>query len=95
MARIILKKDSYAGSGVTVCLFQGEFFMETRTFKVPNMTCNGCVATVRGELESIAGVQVLDINKPAQLVTVQWNQPATWSAIENALTAIEYAPAEA
>lgn len=69
--------------------------METKTFKVPNMTCNGCVATVRGELESIAGVEVLDINKPAQLVTVQWKQPASWTHIESALTAIEYAPVEA
>lgn len=69
--------------------------MESKTFKVPNMTCNGCVSTVRGELESIAGVEVLDINKVAQLVTVQWNQPASWQAIETALTEIEYAPAEA
>lgn len=69
--------------------------MEKKTFKVPNMTCNGCVSTVRGELETIAGVEVLDINKPAQLVTVQWNQPASWETIEQALTAIEYAPTEA
>jgi len=25
--------------------------METKSFKVPNMTCNGCVSTVRGEIE--------------------------------------------
>ena len=69
--------------------------MDTKTFKVPNMTCNGCVSTVRGELEGITGVEVLDINKPAQLVTVQWNQPASWEKIEKALTEIEYAPVEA
>jgi copper chaperone CopZ len=69
--------------------------METKTFKVPNMTCNGCVSTVRGELEEIPGVEVLDINKVAQLVTVKWDQPASWDSIEQALTAIEYAPTEA
>jgi copper chaperone CopZ len=69
--------------------------METRTFKVPNMTCNGCVSTVRGELERLPGVEVLDINKPAQLVTVQWAQPASWDVIEQTLIEIEYAPAEA
>ncbi|MBK8028904.1 MAG: heavy-metal-associated domain-containing protein [Anaerolineae bacterium] len=69
--------------------------MEKKTFKVPNMTCNGCVSTVRGELESIPGVEVLDINKPSQLVTVQWDQSASWERIEHALTAIEYAPTEA
>ncbi len=69
--------------------------MEKKTFKVPNMTCNGCVSTVRSELETIPGVEVLDINKPAQLVTVQWDQSASWTTIEQALTAIEYAPTEA
>ncbi len=69
--------------------------MEQKTFKVLNMTCNGCVNTVRGELENIPGVEVLDINKPAQLVTVQWNQPASWETIYQALIAIEYAPTEA
>lgn len=68
--------------------------METKTFKVPNMTCNGCVSTVRGELEGISGVEVLEINKVAQLVTVKWDQPASWDVIEQALTAIEYAPTE-
>lgn len=69
--------------------------MEMKTFKVPNMTCNGCVSTVRSELEGIAGVEAVDINKPAQLVTVHWKQPASWLTIEQALTAIEYAPVEA
>jgi hypothetical protein len=40
-------------------------------------------------------VEVLDINKPAQLVTIRFSQPASWHTIEQALTAIEYAPAEA
>ena len=69
--------------------------MENKTFKVLNMTCNGCVSTVRSELESIPGVEVLDINKPEQLVTVKWDQPATWDSIATALTQIEYAPSEA
>lgn len=69
--------------------------METKTFKVPNMTCNGCVNTVRSEIEQLAGIVNVDINKPAQLVTVEWNTPASWELIENALIEIEYAPQEA
>lgn len=69
--------------------------MESKTFKIPNMTCNGCVSTVRGEIEQIAGIVNVDINKPAQLVTVEWNTPASWQAIEKALVEIEYAPTEA
>lgn len=68
--------------------------METKTFKVPNMTCNGCVNTVRSEIEELAGIVNVDINKPAQLVTVEWDTPASWDAIEKALTEIEYAPEE-
>lgn len=69
--------------------------MDSKTFKVPNMTCNGCVSTVRGEIEQLAGVVNVDINKPAQLVTVEWNAPASWDLIEKALIEIEYAPEEA
>ena len=69
--------------------------MESKTFKVPNMTCNGCVSTVRGEIEQIPGIVNVDINKVAQLVTVEWNTPASWQAIEKALVEIEYAPTEA
>jgi copper chaperone len=69
--------------------------MDSKTFKVPNMTCNGCVSTVRGEIEQLAGVVNVDINKPAQLVTVEWNAPATWELIQKALIEIEYAPEEA
>lgn len=69
--------------------------METKTFKVPNMTCNGCVSTVRSEIEQLAGVVNVDINKPAQLVTVEWNTPASWELIEKSLIEIDYAPVEA
>ncbi len=69
--------------------------MESKTFKVLNMSCNGCVSTVRGELEQMNGVTQVDINKPDQLVTVAWNTPASWPAIEKALTEIDYAPSEA
>lgn len=69
--------------------------METKTFKVPNMTCNGCVSTVKGEIEQLAGVVNVAVNKPAQLVTVDWEAPASWPVIEKTLIEINYAPSEA
>ena len=69
--------------------------MATKTFKVPNMTCNGCVSTVRSEIEQIPGAEVVEINKPAQLVTINWQAPASWELIESKLTEIDYAPVEA
>jgi copper chaperone len=71
---------------------RGAISMESKTFKVPNMTCNGCVSTVKGELEQLTGVVNVDVNKPAQLVTVEFNNPASWQAIESALVAIDYPP---
>jgi copper chaperone CopZ len=59
------------------------------------MTCNGCVSTVKSEIEQLAGVVNVDVNKPAQLVTVEWGAPASWEAIESALVEINYAPTEA
>lgn len=69
--------------------------MEIKTFKVPNMTCNGCVNTVKSEIEQVAGVINVEVNKPAQLVTVEWDAPASWDVIEKALIGIEYPPIEA
>lgn len=69
--------------------------MDNKTFQVLNMTCNGCVNTVRAEVESVSGVVNVDINKPSQLVTVEWEAPATWDSIKDALTEIDYAPSEA
>ena len=64
--------------------------METKTFKVPNMTCNGCVNTVKTELELVPGVAEVEVNKPDQLVTVKWQTPASWTVIEKALVEINY-----
>jgi copper chaperone len=69
--------------------------MEKKTFKVPNMTCNGCAGAVRGEVEQLAGVVDVNIDLPTQLVTVEWNAPASWDTIEKALVEIEYPPVEA
>jgi copper chaperone CopZ len=59
------------------------------------MTCNGCVNTVRTGIEQITGIVNVDINKPAQLVTVEWDTPASWDVIEKTLVEINYAPSEA
>ena len=69
--------------------------METKTFKVPNMTCNGCVSTVKGEIGQLTGVINVDVNKPAQLATVEGKTPPSWDLIEQALIGIEYPPVPA
>ncbi len=66
--------------------------METKTFKVPSIGCNGCVSTIVAELKTLNGVKQVEGRVDTKQVTVTWDSPATWEQIVNALTEIEYAP---
>jgi len=66
--------------------------MESKTFKVPNIGCDGCVRTIVNEIGSLAGVEQVTGNVDSKIVTVEWNPPANWAAIEAKLIEIEYAP---
>ncbi len=67
--------------------------MERKTFQVPAIGCDGCVKTIETEVSQLPGVtQVLaDLN--SKMVTVEWDQPASWQNIEAKLVQIEYPPA--
>ena len=67
--------------------------METKTFTVPNIGCDGCVRTIKNELSELAGVTAVDAEVDTQKVTVSWGDPATWDGIQSLLEEIEYAPA--
>ena len=43
---------------------------ETR-LRVPDMSCGHCVATVRGSLEMLEGVESIDVSLETKLVIVQ------------------------
>jgi copper chaperone CopZ len=66
--------------------------MEQKTFTVPNIGCNGCVATIQNEVSALAGVQHVEGAVDSKRVTVQWEAPATWAQIQAKLEEIEYAP---
>ena len=67
--------------------------MTTKTFAVPNISCNHCVHTVKSELGELAGVQSVAADAQTKQVTVAWSEPATWEKIETLLKEINYAPA--
>jgi copper chaperone CopZ len=69
--------------------------METKTVKVPNVGCNGCVNSIRGEVSEIPGVVAVSGDPATKLITIQWDAPADWDAIRAAMTAIDYAPENA
>jgi copper chaperone len=68
---------------------------EQKTFRVPNIGCDGCVRTITEELSQLEGVRKVEGDVPSKVVTVQWVAPATWSKIEETLTEIEYPPEQA
>lgn len=68
--------------------------MDSKTFQVPNIGCDGCVKTIKNEVSEIDGVTKVDAAVDSKTVTVEWDAPATWTQILDLLNEIEYAPAE-
>ncbi len=66
--------------------------MDSKTFKVPAISCNHCVHTIKMEVGELPGVQSVQADKDTQMVTVTWAEPATWEAIRQTLTEINYPP---
>jgi len=65
---------------------------DTKTFKVPNIGCDGCVRTIALELNNQPGISKVVGEVDSQLVTVEWEQPMTWEQIVTVLKSIDYAP---
>ena len=68
--------------------------MATKTFRVPNVSCNHCVMTIKRELGELEGIVSANGDVETKTVTVEWESPATWEGIKSLLTEINYPPAE-
>lgn len=66
--------------------------MHTRTVIVPNISCGHCTRTIENELRDLAGVTAVSAEIAAKRVTVSWDAPATWEAIDALLREINYPP---
>lgn len=69
--------------------------MESKTFKVPNIGCDGCVRTITTELSAQPGVKSVKGVVATKLVTVEWDNPASWDSITAVLTELDYPPEKA
>ena len=67
--------------------------MTTKTFEVPNIGCNGCVQSIKNELNELEGVVSVAGEVESRMVTVEFDDPASWEKIASTLEAIDYAPA--
>lgn len=66
--------------------------MQSKSFVVPNIGCDGCVKTIVNELSQKPGVASVKGNKESKVVVVEWDAPATWDGIVETLKEIDYAP---
>lgn len=66
---------------------------QEKTFKVPNIGCDGCVRAIENELSELPGVQTVSGDVATKMVHVEWTPPASWDTIKATLAEIEY-PAE-
>jgi copper chaperone len=69
--------------------------MESKTFTVPNISCEHCVHTIESEVGELPGVKEVKADEKSKKVTVQWQNPATWAEIQKVLTEIDYPPERA
>lgn len=63
-----------------------------KSFRIPKMCCENCVALVRRALDELTGLQSVDLVLERKTVTVTWDNPATWQAIERQLDRAGYPP---
>ena len=67
--------------------------MQTKSFKVPNISCGHCVHTIQNEVGDLAGVKHVVASEATKMVTVEWEEPPqTWDNIKALLQEINYPP---
>lgn len=66
--------------------------MQTKTFKVPNISCGHCVNTIQNEVSELEGVKSITAVEASKMVTVQWADSQSWANIKALLEEINYAP---
>ncbi len=67
--------------------------MESKTFSIPNISCDHCVMSIKKELSEIEGVSSIEGDPNSKEVTVEYDAPATLEKLKSTLKDINY-PAE-
>ncbi len=67
--------------------------MNKKTVKIPNISCNHCVMTIKNELTELTGVKSVAGDAESKKVTVEYDNSIDWQSIADTLQEINY-PAE-
>ena len=68
--------------------------MQTKTLKVPNISCGHCVMTIKKELSEVDGVSKVEGDPGSKSITLEWNAPTTLERIKETLKEINYPAAD-
>ena len=67
--------------------------MQSKTFKVPNISCGHCVHTIQNEVGELEGVSTVVASEETQEVTISWDDTnQSWGNIQALLEEINYPP---
>lgn len=64
--------------------------MKTLTYRIPNISCGGCVRTIKLEISGLPGIQSVDVALDTQRAVIGYDEPATRDQIEARLEEIGY-----
>lgn len=64
--------------------------METISLKIPNISCNHCVMTIKNELSEIRGVKSVEGDAEKKQVDIEFDEPASLDQIREKLKEINY-----
>ncbi len=64
--------------------------MTTVSLKVPNISCDHCIHTIKTEVAELDGIKRVDADSNSKIVTIDFDPPATQAKIEALLAEIEY-----
>lgn len=66
--------------------------MKTVTYRIPNISCNHCLHTIKTELSALQGVNKVEGNVSSKEVTVTFDSPASEEKLVETLQEINYPP---
>ena len=64
--------------------------MTTKTYLIPNISCNHCVHTIKSEVSEIPGVKSVEADPVTKKATITFEEPATEEKIKSVLAEINY-----
>ena len=66
--------------------------MTSKTFQVPGINCGHCVMSIEREVGELEGVVSVKAAADTKMVSIEWNEPASWEGIQALLEEINFPP---